>query len=433
MRSRIHRSAAVLLSLVVLAVGHTLGDPPAARAETAGPPTAEFRTEPLWVSTQGVPDDDTCFRLPAVTSTSEGTLLAFAERRNLSCADSGVFDVVMRRSVDDGRSWSDSEVVLRNAEGARSVGNATVVADSTGPVFLFTTSQPTASTIRPRTPQVQVSTDDGRTWSAPRDLSEEVKPPTGPEDWYATGPGHGIELTRGPHAGRLLVPVTYKTENDIQGARIVYSDDHGTTWRSGASVKYQLQDIPLVEPTIAEDDDGHVTMVARSGPYDDPETSVSDLVQAVSVDGGLSFVGTDPEDADGDGFADDDVEAPFAFTRSTAQAPSIHVSLLRHRYERQGFSRLLLAGPARPKIDNNAKGMFVRSSYDDGRTWQAWDGSEDPVGVEIDPDHAGYSDMVSTRRGIGVLYEAGEVRFRDEIRFTSFEESALGMPAERLG
>ncbi|RCK71235.1 hypothetical protein DT076_01945 [Desertihabitans brevis] len=186
-------------------------------------------------------------------------------------------------------------------------------------------SQPTASTIRPRTPQVQVSTDDGRTWSAPRDLSEEVKPPTGPEDWYATGPGHGIELTRGPHAGRPLVPVTYKTENDIQGARIVYSDDHGTTWRSGASVKYQLQDIPLVEPTIAEDDDGHVTMVARSGPYDDPETSVSDLVQAVSVDGELSFVGTDPEDADGDGFADDDVEAPFAFTRSTAQAPSIHV------------------------------------------------------------------------------------------------------------
>ncbi|WP_267896792.1 hypothetical protein [Desertihabitans brevis] len=41
--------------------------------------------------------------------------------------------------------------------------------------------------------------------------------------------------------------------------------------------------------------------------------------------------------------------------------------------------------------------------------------------------------MVSTRRGIGVLHEAGEVRFRDEIRFTSFEQSALGMPAERLG
>ncbi|GAA2406644.1 hypothetical protein GCM10010404_75960 [Nonomuraea africana] len=57
-------------------------------------------------------------------------------------------------------------------------------------------------------PAVQVSHDDGRTWSAPKNLTSVIKAPAGGHDWFATGPGHGIQLTRGPYAGRL-VPVHF--------------------------------------------------------------------------------------------------------------------------------------------------------------------------------------------------------------------------------
>lgn len=431
---RVRLAAAVVGSLTVAGMQAVTAAPAAAT-----PPTESFHIQTLWRSgTEG----GTCFRLPAITKTSSGTLVAFAERRNDSCDDNAVTDIVMKRSFNDGRTWTDTEVVLGHESGAESISFATVVAHSDGPIFLFTTTQPSPTDNRPRTPKVQVSTDDGREWSEPRDLSSSIMAPSGDDDWFATGPGHGIELQRGAHQGRIVVPVTYKEDGEgEQGVRMIYSDDLGGTWTSGASVKYDMDDFHLVEPTIAEDDDANILMVARNGAVADPHASLDGLAQATSADGGESFENIAETDLDGNGFldddarygdddgdADDDPTASPVFTKSAATAPPIHPSLLRQRYGGSSYSRLLLSAPARPKTDNNAQGMFVRSSFDDGATWTAWDGAADPEGVEIDTDHAGYSDLVNTDRGIGVLYEAGEVRFRDEVRFNWFWESALGLP-----
>ena len=82
------------------------------------------------------------------------------------------------------------------------------------------------------------SDDDGKTWSAPKDITYGIR-----KDWMhflGTGPGTGIALHSGPHKGRLVIPV-YTTNNvsylsGSQSSRIIYSDDHGETWQAGEAV-----------------------------------------------------------------------------------------------------------------------------------------------------------------------------------------------------
>ena len=82
------------------------------------------------------------------------------------------------------------------------------------------------------------SDDDGKTWSAPRDITYGIR-----KDWMhflGTGPGTGIALHTGPHKGRLVIPA-YTTNNvsylsGSQSSRVLYSDDHGQTWQAGEAV-----------------------------------------------------------------------------------------------------------------------------------------------------------------------------------------------------
>lgn len=82
------------------------------------------------------------------------------------------------------------------------------------------------------------SDDDGKTWSSPRDITSQVKLPW--MKFYGTGPGTGIALRTGEHVGRLVIP-TYSTNHvshlsGSQSSRVIYSDDHGETWKSGVAV-----------------------------------------------------------------------------------------------------------------------------------------------------------------------------------------------------
>ena len=82
------------------------------------------------------------------------------------------------------------------------------------------------------------SDDDGKNWSAPKDITYGIR-----KDWMhflGTGPGTGIALHSGPHKGRLVIPV-YTTNNvsylsGSQSSRVIYSDDNGETWQAGEAV-----------------------------------------------------------------------------------------------------------------------------------------------------------------------------------------------------
>ncbi|MFG3102359.1 exo-alpha-sialidase [Streptomyces sp. NPDC048182] len=343
-----------------------------------------------------------CFRIPAVVRTRPGTLLAFAEGRRGTCGDAADIDLVLKRSTDGGRTWGPLRVV--DPGGGDTHGNPAPVVDrATGRVLLletYNTGRPDAGDCAvpcDRTPRLRSSDDDGLTWSAARDLSREILPP-GWNSWYATGPVHGVQLTRGRHHGRLVVGVNAETWDGTRvtanHAALVVSDDGGAHWRIGATDTWRVQADGTFrqkpsELTLTERADGSLLVSGR----EDAGTDPGHRTQAVSRDGGDSFT------------------APFA-TLPDLYTPRVQGSLLRLG------DRILLAAPADP---DRRRTMVLRSSYDGGASWDSVD-----RGTVVTRDWSGYSDLVDAGGGtVGLVYEAGAADARDEIRFARFTEGWL--------
>ncbi|MFE9053385.1 exo-alpha-sialidase [Streptomyces mutabilis] len=371
-----------------------------AHAEPKGR-AAEFEQQVLFRADQD-PGGYACFRIPAIVRTTEGTLLAFAEGRVLDCGDAGDIDLVVKRSTDGGRTWSPLQVV--NEGGGDTHGNPAPVVDrATGRVLLVETYNEgrtdggNCAVPCARTPHLQYSDDDGRTWSAPRDLSAEIQPPDW-DSWYATGPVHGVQLTGGDHAGRLVVGVNAETWDGervtANHAALVVSDDGGENWRIGATDTWPVaadgtfRQKPS-ELTLTERADGSLLVSGR----EENGTDLGHRTQAVSRDGGDSFA------------------APFR-ALPDLYTPQVQGSVLRLG------DRMLLSAPADP---DRRRTMSVRSSYDGGATWDSVD-----RGTVVTRDWSGYSDMVAVDDAtVGLMYEAGPVDARDEIRFARFTEDWL--------
>lgn len=381
------------LLLVPLATPH-----PAHAQSPAGDP--EFEQQILFKASQD--PGYACFRIPAIVRTTDGTLLAFAEGRVLNCGDAADIDIVLKRSTDGGRTWGPLQVVNEGAGDTH--GNPAPIVDrETGRVWLAETyntgrtDSASCSVPCDRTPHLQYSDDDGRTWSVPRDLSPEILP-AGWNSWYATGPAHGIELTKGRYAGRLVFGVNTETWDGSRvtanHAALIVSDDHGGHWRIGATDTWPIADDGTFrqkpsELTLAERGDGSILVSGR----EQDGTDLGHRTQAVSRDGGGSFT------------------APF-HDLPDLYAPQVQGSML-------GLGdRILLACPADP---DRRRTMLIRSSYDGGRTWDSVD-----RGTVVTTDWSGYSDLVRADTDtVGLIYEGGAVDAREEIRFARFTEDWL--------
>ncbi|RKN59682.1 laminin G [Streptomyces klenkii] len=358
-----------------------------------------------------------CFRIPALVTTVRGTVLAFAEGRKGNCGDATDIDVVVKRSADGGRTWGPLEVV-DEGRGDTHGNPAPVVDRRSGRITLLTTynrGRPDAGNCDvpcDRTPYVQYSGDDGAHWSEPEDLTRELRPP-GWNSWYATGPGHGIQLAHGPHRGRLVVGLNAESHDGTHGTRghanhaaLALSDDGGAHWRLGAVDTHAAAPDGTYaqkpsELTVAERADG--TVYAGGREQDGTELGNRDF--AVSPDGGAAFAG------------------PFR------AVPDLYTPMVQGSVAVLRPGRWLFASPADP---DRRRSMTIRSSYDEGRTWEGVE-----QGRLVTADWAGYSDMAvvedSNRDGgggdrgtAGLLYEAGRGNARDEIRFARFTEEWLG-------
>ncbi|MGW2824976.1 exo-alpha-sialidase [Streptomyces sp. NPDC001443] len=397
LRTRL-RSTLVTASTTVALL--TLPGPAHALPSAADP---EFGQQVLFKASQD--PGYACFRIPAIVTTTDGTLLAFAEGRVLNCGDTADTDIVLKRSTDGGRTWGPLQVV--DEGGGDTHGNPTPIVDrETGRVLLAETYNTgrtdSAGCAVPcdRTPHLQYSDDDGLSWSAPRDLSSEILPANW-NSWYATGPVHGIQLTRGRHAGRLVLGVNTETWDGGRvtagHAALVVSDDGGEHWRPGAVDSWPVAEDGTFrqkpsELTLTELVDGAVLVSGR----EQDGTELGHRTQAVSRDGGDSFT------------------APFR-DLPDLYAPQVQCSTLRLG------PRLLLACPGDP---DRRRGMMIRSSWDGGRTWDSLD-----RGTTVTTDFSGYSDLTRVdRHTVGLLYEAGAVDARDEIRFARFSADWLVPP-----
>jgi len=342
--------------------------------ETGGP----VSTEVFVSGTEGYHT----FRIPAVIATKKGTLLAFAEGRKGGGGDSGDIDTVLKRSRDGGKNWEPLQIVL--GEGANTVGNPCPVVDQkTGTIWLLFTrnlGEDTEAKIRAGTAKgtrevwVTHSTDDGLNWSAPVDVTATTKAPDW--TWYATGPGVGIQL----RSGRLLIPCDHGVAGTkLFRSHVIYSDDHGLTWKRGGVVGDNTN-----ECQAAELSDGSVLINMRS--YHGKNRRAI----ARSRDGGETW---------------SEITLDPALIEPVCQA-----SLIRYPQGKQGKeAALLFSNPASTRREK----LTVRLSSDDGATW--------PFSRELHAGPAAYSCLTPLPRGqVGCLYECGETNAYTRITFTRF-------------
>lgn len=330
-------------------------------------------------------------RIPALLVTKAGTLLAFAEARDGN-ADQAGNDLILSRSSDGGQTWSTPVVVVE--QGASSVNNPTVVEErSSGRVFLhchvFPPGTKEFSGLQPGpdggTRMAYVySDDDGATWSALVDVTAALKPPNAVT--VAQGPGVGIQLARGAHAGRLLVPCNSQDAQRNFVNWMALSDDGGKTWRRGADVPQQ--GMQLNEVQVAETRDGGVYLNSRQW------RGAGRRKAAWSSDGGATWSAASEDQALPEPVCQGSLISFVAGER--------HVTLF-------------LNPEGEPAGKGRKRGM-LRLSLDGGKTWC--------LAKLLVPGPFAYSSMARLADGrIGVLYEpAGHT----EVLFTTFDLAWLG-------
>lgn len=357
----------------------------------AGEPFIEKRD--LFVAGQ---DGYASCRIPALTVTRDGTLLAFCEARGSTRGDWGPIDILLRRSTDGGKTWSKPQKVA-DVEGphrknpvalkqkladpdAVTQNNPLVIADAeTGAVhFLFCHEYMRCFYRR--------SDDDGQTFTEPVEITSAFEPFREHYDWkvLATGPGHGVQLT----SGRLIVPVWLSRGTGGHAHRpsaisTIYSDDHGATWQCGEIIAGETD--PLVNPSesvAVELADGRVLLNIRS------ESKPNRRAVAVSPNGATDW--TRP-------VFDEELVEPICMA-----------SLCRlSKQSSGGRNRILFSNPANllradgksePDEKRDRKNLTVRLSYDECGSW--------PVAKTLEPGRSAYSDLAVGPDGtIYCLYE----------------------------
>ncbi len=334
------------------------------------------------------------YRIPALIATAQGAVLAFVEGRKASSADHGDHDILMRRSTDGGKTWGPVQVVMKGETYA--LNNPTAVVDrSTGTTWLFFVKTSTrkyktdADLEKAKGPVsrmlVMHSNDGGATWSRPRDITKSVNRP----GWrrIIPGPGVGIQMK----SGRLVIPCNHEV-GPVATDHVMYSDDHGKTWRLGGSTEDKTDEDQIVQLA-----DGSLMLNIRNY-REKGHRGIS-----ISKDGGLTW---SPVEAD-----------------PTLIEPVCMASLIRYT-EAPEFSknRLLFSNPA---SQTKRIKMTVRVSYDEGKTW--------PVAKELNAGPSGYSCLtVLPDMKIGCLYERGERSSVDEVTFARFSLAWLTDGADSI-
>ena len=327
------------------------------------------------------------YRIPGIVVTPKGTILAYCEARKSLKSDWVAIDIMMRRSTDGGKTWSDPYKVgiappgvtknpvalahkLANANDL-TFNNAVAIVDrQTGSIHMLYCIEYS------RCFHIQ-SDDDGATFGEPTEITATFERFRKEYPWkvIATGPGHGIQLAN----GRFVVPVWLSKGTGDHGHRpsmvsVVYSDDHGKTWERGEVVADTPVPLNPNETTAVELADGRVMLNIRN------ESGCQLRGISISPNGATGW-------------------SEFQFDKQLPD-PVCFGSLVRlSKKPEQDKNRILFSN-----LDNaqtrERKNLTIRLSEDEGQTW--------PIAKVLVPGPCGYSDLAVGNDGtIYCFYEEG--------------------------
>ena len=309
------------------------------------------------------------YRIPAVCTALDGTIITAADKRIESGDLPGNIDITIRRSTDNGKTWS--EPVIAADFGNNGASDPALVVDrNTGDIILMFASHNGLFASTPSNKirfNVSRSTDNGLTWSTPQNLSDQIYDSNWNAAWVASGSAHQMR------SGRIIAVVGVRpvTSNTLEN-HMIFSDDGGISWgyTNGAPNAAGGGN----ESKIVELDNGDLLMNLRStGGF---------RKTAVSKDLGLTWSSSLPE--------------------TELIDPGVNADLIRYTSTLNGFdkSRLLFSNP---KSSSGRKNLHVYLSNDEGDTWP------ELTSKKIYEGNSAYSSLTILNDGtIGLFYENGE-------------------------
>lgn len=309
-------------------------------------------------------DNGVClYRIPALVATKQQTLIAVCEARINRMEDPpNKINLVMRRSPDNGRTWTPLRHIAQFGAEEAAADPCMLVDRDTGRIWIaYDYAVPRPGLLHDRDMRFHLiySDDDGETWSGPRDLTPALRKP----GWLTiqSAPGIGIQT----RAGTLVFPAY--THQDAPGrCHLIYSRDHGETWEISSGAGRNSSESQIVELA-----DGSVLINMRQ--------AREKGCRSVAVTGDLGKTWSDPVDD------------------KNLIDPGCQACVLRLTFPDAagGRSRILFSNAAHPASRLN---LTLRLSYDEGRTW--------PIAKLLHAERSMYSSLASLPdRAIGLLYE----------------------------
>ncbi|HNR28536.1 MAG TPA: exo-alpha-sialidase [Bacteroidales bacterium] len=349
-------------------------------------------------------------RIPGLTTTTKGTLIALYDARWESERDlQGDIDICINRSTDGGKTWSPMQKVLDMGnwgnlpERYNGVSDGCILTDEkTGQLYVAGLwmhgildpengkwvknlneastewnhqwrnfgSQPGYDVKQTSQFLISKSEDDGLTWSEPVNITQQVKP----ESWWlmAPAPGHGITL----EDGTLVFPAEGRTETGLQISTIIYSKDEGANWHPGNPAYTNTNECMVVQLS-----DGSLMLNMRERSN---RGRLEGNGRAVTVTKNLGNTWT---------------EHPTS--RNALIEPACMASLHKHTYVNQNGDKQDLLFFFNPDSKIARNNFTLKCSTNDGLTWP------DVLWTLIDQNNGnGYSCITSVDNDtIGILYE----------------------------
>lgn len=325
------------------------------------------------------------FRIPALITAANGDLIACVDARRKSSGDLiwvKDIDIVIKRSSDNGKTWGPMETVIDY--GDESVGKPAsdpsfILDKETDEIFCFYNFMDQVNSPKEFRLHVQSSKDHGKTWSKPRDITDDIAKPEWKMDFKFITSGRGIQRRNGDLMHTLV--------NLKRGLHLYGSSDHGKTW---SFIDTPIK--PANESKVIELADESLMVNARLN--------------------GKGFRGVH-RSADNGKTWDFEVD-------KTQVDPGCNGSILRYTSIKDGYkkNRLLLC---HANSNRGRKNLTVKISYDEGKTWSK--------GKVIDAGPSAYSSLSICKDGtIAVLYEPGY----KAIRYARFTLEALTDGKDKL-
>ena len=303
-------------------------------------------------------------RIPGMTVTHKGTILAYFEARRED-SDWSDMDILLYRSTDCGESFSPPIRLAAGTPEHPTVNNPVMVEDKDGVLhFIFIEDY----TIHGGGIYHRISKDDGITWSERTEITAFANPDF--HNAFALGPGHGICTADGTLLFTCwMVPKSYKSDEKSHTPSVLstfYSSDNGKTWLLGEILPEVYGLFSPNEAQVAQLSDGTVYLNCRICGFEYRGRAYSKT----------GFSGWREYEAD-------------------TSLPDPHCFASTITYTLPGGREILLFSNCASKSARN--NVTLSGSFDGGKTWE--------IIKAIDKSNGGYVEMNTDGKNIYILYE----------------------------